>query len=73
MPPAISVSPVSHSVGLALALHTPNNSGELVPSNRPRLLLLRDIESLDVYWCQYYASDPLSKELSFTSSNCRHV
>ena len=39
MPPATSVSPVSHRVGLALALHTPNNSGELVPSSQPLLLL----------------------------------
>ena len=61
MLPAMIVSAVSHRFKLALALYTLNNSGELVPSSQPRLLLKRDIESLEVSWCQYYASVPLSK------------
>ena len=61
MPSTMSVSPISHRVGLALALHTPNNSSDLVPSGQPQLLLQPYIESLEASWCQYYASDPRSK------------
>ena len=46
---------------LALVSHTQNDSGDLVPMDQPRFLLQRRIESLDVSWCQHYASDPLSK------------
>ena len=43
--------------------HTLNNTGDLVPRDQPRFLLQRCIESLEVSWCQYYASDPLSKNV----------
>ena len=37
------------------------DAGELVPICPPRFLLYRNIESLEVSRCQYYALDPLSK------------
>ena len=44
--------------------------GLLVPMDQFRFLLLCRIEGLEVSWCQYYVSDPLSKNF-LHMFNCR--
>ena len=61
MPSVSSVLPVSGKLRLAPTSHTLDNSGDLVSRNQPRFILHCRIESPSVSWCQYNASDPMSK------------
>ena len=58
----VNVSPISGKLGLLLASHSLNNSGDLL-SNPPVMSHLEP----GVSCCQYYASNPLS-EMSYTCS-----
>ena len=55
MPSVMGVSSVSHKLEFALASHTQNNFGDLVPRDQPKFLLSNCIESLELL-CVYNLS-----------------